>query len=115
MSAPILRSCGCRAETLLDDIVRIHHRRSARVGAEGSNAPAPSPSPYGRSGGTGTLRVAVYAASSGMKGFVDATRIRDGAGAGSPWRNVAINMLSSEPSSGAVPTYSTRTGATPLP
>jgi len=39
----------------------------------------------------------------------------DGDGAGSPVRSVAINWRSSEPSSGALATYSTRTRATPLP
>ena len=37
-----------------------------------------------------------------------------GAGAGSSCRNVAARIRSSEPSSGARPTYSTRTQAVPL-
>ena len=38
----------------------------------------------------------------------------DGDGAGTPVRKVAISWRSSEPSSGARPTYSTRTLATPF-
>jgi hypothetical protein len=37
----------------------------------------------------------------------------DGAGAGAPSRSVAISMVSSLPSIGARPTYSTRTRAMP--
>src|SRR5262249_26870938 len=50
----------------------------------------------------------------GMKGFAPGVMTFEGAGAGEPSRNVAINMLSSLPSSGARPTYSTRTRASPL-
>src|SRR5256712_8396464 len=49
-----------------------------------------------------------------MKGFAAAIMTFDGAGAGEPSRNVAINMVSSLPASGAAPTYSTRTRASPL-
>ena len=53
--------------------------------------------------------------SSGTKGLAEATRTIEGDGAGIPVRKVAISWRSSEPSSGARPTYSTRTLATPLP
>src|SRR5215470_20454522 len=49
-----------------------------------------------------------------MKGFAAAIMTFEGAGAGEPSRSVAINMVSSLPSSGACPTYSTRTRASPL-
>src|SRR5262245_21147688 len=49
-----------------------------------------------------------------MKGFAAAIMTFEGAGAGEPSRSVAINMVSSLPSSGARPTYSTRTRASPL-
>ena len=51
---------------------------------------------------------------SGTNGRAEATRTVDGDGAGSPVRSVAKSWRSSEPSSGARPTYSTRTRATPL-
>src|SRR5947208_6360168 len=44
--------------------------------------------------------------SSGTKGLAEATRTKDGAGAGAPVRRVAISWRSSDPSSGARPTYS---------
>src|SRR5215467_1390886 len=49
-----------------------------------------------------------------MKGFAAAIMTFEGAGAGEPSRSVAINMVSSLPSIGAGPTYSTRTRASPL-
>src|SRR5215813_1135634 len=49
-----------------------------------------------------------------MKGFAAAIMTFEGAGAGEPSRSVAINIVSSLPSSGAGPTYSTRTRASPL-
>src|SRR5215468_7265501 len=49
-----------------------------------------------------------------MKGFAAAIMTFEGAGAGEPSRSVAINIVSSLPSSGARPTYSTRTRASPL-
>src|SRR5215831_1171532 len=49
-----------------------------------------------------------------MKGFAAAIMTFEGAGAGEPSRSVAINMVSSLPWSGAGPTYSTRTRASPL-
>jgi hypothetical protein len=49
-----------------------------------------------------------------MNGFAAAIMTFEGAGAGEPSRNVAISMVSSLPSSGAGPTYSTRTRASPL-
>src|SRR5262249_1820520 len=49
-----------------------------------------------------------------MKGFSAAIMTFEGAGAGEPSRSVAINIVSSLPSSGARPTYSTRTRASPL-
>src|SRR5215813_6564164 len=49
-----------------------------------------------------------------MKGFAAAIMTLEGAGAGEPSRSVAINIVSSLPSIGARPTYSTRTRASPL-
>jgi hypothetical protein len=49
-----------------------------------------------------------------MKGLAAAIMTFEGAGAGEPSRSVAINIVSSLPSSGAGPTYSTRTRASPL-
>src|SRR5262245_15165513 len=49
-----------------------------------------------------------------MKGFAAAIMTFEGAGAAEPSRSVAINMVSSLPWSGAGPTYSTRTRASPL-
>ena len=49
-----------------------------------------------------------------MNGFAAAIMTFEGAGAAEPSRNVAISMVSSLPSSGAGPTYSTRTRASPL-
>src|SRR5262245_19961147 len=49
-----------------------------------------------------------------MKGFAAAIMTFEGAGAGEPSRSVAINIVSSLPSIGAGPTYSTRTRASPL-
>src|SRR5262249_1148149 len=49
-----------------------------------------------------------------MKGFAGAVMTFEGAGAAEPSRSVAINMVSSLPWSGAGPTYSTRTRASPL-
>ena len=49
-----------------------------------------------------------------MKGFAAAIMTFEGAGAGEPSRSVAINIVSSLPSIGAAPTYSTRTRASPL-
>src|SRR5262249_44834704 len=48
-----------------------------------------------------------------MEGFAAATITFEGAGAGEPSRSVAMRMVSSLPSSGAGPTYSTRTCASP--
>ena len=50
-----------------------------------------------------------------MKGLAEATLTEEGDGAGAPVRSVAMSWRSSEPSSGARATYSTRTRATPLP
>src|SRR5258708_5938222 len=48
-----------------------------------------------------------------MKGFAEATMTFEGAGAGEPSRSVAISISSSLPWSGAGPTYSTLTRASP--
>src|ERR1700745_569162 len=49
-----------------------------------------------------------------MKGFAAAIMTFEGAGAAEPSRSVAINIVSSLPSSAAGPTNSTRTRASPL-
>src|SRR5262249_10336225 len=77
--------------TLVDSLVTVND--GAEAGASG--APLPS------------SRLA-------MKGFAAAIMTFEGAGAGEPSRSVAINIVSSLPSSGARPTYSTRTRASPL-
>ena len=46
--------------------------------------------------------------------LVAASLTAPGAGAGSSWRSVASSTRSSEPSTGAAATYSTRTQAVPL-
>src|SRR5262249_60814440 len=74
------------------------------------------PGAAGRSGGPGTgPRGAGRQPNAGRKGGDEASRIGDGAGAGPPSRRVASSTLSSEPSSGADETYSTRTRARPSP
>src|ERR1700680_447926 len=66
---------------------------------------------YGRPSGIGTSARIGRAdeGNSGPNARADAPRTRDGDGAGSPVRKVAMSWRSSEPSSGARATYSTRT------
>src|SRR5262249_37992376 len=59
-------------------------------------------------------RASLPPSSFAMRGFASAIMAFEGAGAGEPSRSVAINIVSSLPSSGAGPTYSTRTRASPL-
>src|SRR5712692_4225384 len=70
------------------------------------------PSEIERSDGSG---VSLPLPTLGRKGFAEAIITFDGAGAGDLSRSVASNMPSSLPSSGARPTYSTRTRASPWP
>src|ERR1700730_5595500 len=72
---------------------------------------------YGRPSGIGTSPRIGRAEEeiSGTNARADATLTRDGDGAGSPVRKVAISWRSSEPSNGARATYSTSTRATPTP
>src|SRR6201982_899328 len=62
----------------------------------------------------GATRASLPSSRLAMKGFAEAIMTFEGAGAGEPSRSVAINIVSSLPSSGAGPAYSTRTRASPL-
>src|SRR5437588_9647786 len=73
------------------------------------------PTENGRSGGSGGAPpISRAPPPAGSSGFADASLTVEGAGAGLPSRNVAISNASSVPSSGARPTYSTRTRAKPF-
>src|SRR5215468_9389915 len=97
-------------------VLRVRAAPETSVAARASVDAGTLPRSYGRSGGTGTgPRGAARLPNDGRNGRDEASRIGDGAGAGLPSRRVASSTLSSEPSSGADETYSTRTRARPSP
>src|SRR5262245_56198543 len=67
--------------------------------------------PGARSSPADAEAVGLDSLPAGRNGLAEAIITLDGAGAGLPSRKVASNMASSLPSSGARPTYSTRTRA----